>query len=537
MRSARWLAVTSGFLVGGAAVYASGCVSSDEYCALTLTCPGDADAGPGKPDGSPPDPACTGSPMSRDGGTPAQCGIFADPDAPEAGSDGSQKMPFRSLQKAVDTAKAAGKPVFACAKPFAEHLQVPSGVTIYGGLDCGHDWVWAASPRTVVKPAAGVMTKGGSEIAARLSAGAGTTVIEDVDVAAPDGAAPGVSSIAVMIEDTGAEVSRCDFTAGNGAAGEVGAHLADDPALDGIDGSAGFNICAAQLTNPGATGPMKTCSSGGASAGGDGGSGGPPTGASLNGGNGIAGTPPDVNFPSAGLGGNGQSTTGCTNGNPGADGSTGLSGLGATGLGALSAKGYAGTSGMDGGDGKPGQGGGGGGGAKGKTQVVCSGSANFDRAGASGGSGGTGSCGGAKGGGGQAGGSSIAVASIGTKPVTLKTIVLTVGNAGNGGSGGDGQSGGHKGHGKAGGSGANGSLDACSGGDGGQGGQGGPGGGGHGGHAIGVAFKGTAPAGTPTVKFKTTPPTVGIGGAAGANSADPVAGKGADGTSGAMLKL
>src|SRR5258706_13630359 len=112
MRSARWLALTSGFLVTGAAAYASGCVSNDEYCALTLTCAADADGGPGKhdaPPDAPPDPDCVASPMTRAGGTPAKCGIFANPAALEAGSDGSQKMPFKSLQKAIDAAITAAE--------------------------------------------------------------------------------------------------------------------------------------------------------------------------------------------------------------------------------------------------------------------------------------------------------------------------------------------------------------------------------------------------------------------------------------------
>lgn len=549
MRNVSLFLGTSGLVAVVAAGYAAGCVSVGADCALLASCAEYADAGPGGTGGQDggggdarsdamsdaPVVDCAGPPMKMAGGPDTSCGVFAEPGV-AAGGDGSKKSPFASLQAALDAAAIAGKPVYACAKEFDESVHLPSGLVLYGGLDCTHGWAWTAAQRTRIKAPATATTSGATEIAVRLGAGAGKTVIEDVDVIAAGGALPGVSSVAVLIEDTAAELTRSKLTAGDGTKGEDGVSPAHDPGLDGFDGVLGFNICGADVTNPGPAGSTKPCGAQ-TSAGGQGGDGGMPSGASLAGGDGQAGAPSDPASPGGGLAGKGQSAMACTAGVPGADGAPGSSGLGSTGTGAISTSGYAGTAGTDGLDGKPGQGGGGGGGAKGKLQIVCLQLPTKDRAGATGGSGGTGGCGGVRGGGGKAGGSSIALLSLATHPVTLTGVVLDVGNGGDGGKGGDGQDGGGNGSGANGGQGANGASAGCAGGNGGHGGAGGPGGGGLGGHAIGVAHGGTAPQGTPTVTFKTTPPTVGLGGAAGANNTDPVAGKGADGTSGPLVKL
>ena len=538
MRNVSWLAGSSGLVVAVAVAHASGCVGVGDNCALIATCAEYADAGSGGRGGQDrdaPGADCPSPQMMLSGGPDASCGVFASSSAPPSG-DGSRTMPYTKLQAAIDKAALEGRPVYACGQEFDESLHVPSGVTIYGGLDCAAGWVWKTGKPTLVKAPVTATASGATEIAMRLEAGAGKTVIEDVDVTAPGGTMPGVSSVAVLIADTRAELTRSHLTAGDGMKGEDGAHLGDDPALSGVAGTTGFNICGAVATNPGPDGPTKTCGAQ-VSTGGGGGDGGVLTGLNPNGGGGKPGTPPYMSSPTAGIGGAGQSNTNCAPGAQGADGDVGDSGLGAAGKGDLSTSGYGGLSGQDGSDGKPGQGGGGGGASKGKSQVVCPGSNNADRAGATGGSGGTGGCGGAKGGGGKAGGSSMALLSLAMHSITLTSVVLDVGNGGNGGSGGDGQNGGSNGSGANGGQGASGAKAGCTGGNGGLGGAGGPGGGGSGGHAIGVAYNGTAPKGTPSVSFKTTPPTVGIGGAAAANSADPIAGKGADGTTGALVKF
>ena len=513
--------VLAPLLAFAAAAGEIGCGRHAADCDLGLTCPAYAytDA---------PDPACLVPPMLAEGGPIARCGVFAAPGA--SGGDGSRAAPFGSLQDAIDAAAAAGKPVYACAKEFTERIDVPSGAAIYGGLDCDHGWAWAAGQRTRVLAPASATAAGASEIAARLRAGDGKTILADLDVTAPDGLLAGVSSIAVLVEDTEAEITRSTLTAGDGRDGESGAHAGDDPALDGAQGTQGFGICAGGGTNPAPEAPAKACGAG-VSTGGRGGDGGPPTGADIDGAAGGDGQPQYPTSPAAGLGGAGQSAASCEGGGQGADGDAGESGGGAVGSGGVSVDGYSGASGADGADGKPGQGGGGGGGAKGKTLVQCAGAPTIDRAGATGGSGGTGGCGGVGGGGGKAGGSSVALSSLATKAVSLTDVALSVGAGGNGGDGGDGQNGGSGGFGQVGGQGTIGAANGCHGGDGGRGGAGGPGGGGQGGHAIGVAYSGLAPQGTPEVGYKGAAASPGKGGAPGANSTAPM-GHGADGISG-----
>lgn len=538
MRSARWVWMSAGLVVTSGATFGPACVSLKDDCALTATCPvepkGDAgplDSGDAAP---PPDPDCQEAPMNRDGGPLAKCGVYATPTA-SADGDGSLGKPFASLQEAVDFAATTGdKNVYACAKQFNEALRVPSGVSLFGGLDCDQNWAWTAGARTVVKSPAGATVAGASEIGARLVAGLGATVLSDVDIVAPDGALPGVSSIGMLIEDTQAVLSRVTLTAGKGADGAMGTHILPSADLDGVDGVRGLDICVANsLSNPGQAGGKKMCGgvdvSGGA--GGDGGlfSSAPatPLGAG-NGGNGSPLTAVDAGV-TGGAGGAGEpvGASTCGGGTPGLPGTPGKPGAGATTMGVLTSSGYSGESGRDGSDGTPGQGAGGGGGAKGQLSVTC-GTVPGARFGASGGGGGSGACGGAKGGGGQAGGASIALATLTEKAVILTAVTLVVGSGGKGGAGGDGQSGGNGGRGKGGGDAVPGSTAACNGADGGPGGVGGPGGGGHGGPAVGVAYKGAIPGGeSPT--FDGTAAAGGPGGAPGTNSTEPSGGQGANG--------
>lgn len=507
MRNPSLFALTTGL------VSTAGCGVDAGSCDLSLTC--STYAQPGL--------ECT-----LDAGPDPRCGVFAAP-GQVSGGDGSQALPYTSLQAAISAAAAEGKAVYACAKRFDEAIQVPSGAVLYGGLDCDAGWGWVAGGQTLVSAPASAGS-GGSEIAARLLAGSGKTVLQDVTVIAPAGVLPGVSSIAVLLEDTRAELSRCTFTAGDGTAGADGLSVPDDASLNGIPGVAGFGICGAASTNPGPEGPSKTCG-GGVSAGGDGGDGGLPSATDLAGGDGVTGLPQDSS--GTGLGGSGQAALACKAGGQGADGALGSSGWGAIGMGTISVSGFAGVRGGDGTDGRPGQGGGGGGGSKGKLGVVCAGSATLDRAGATGGSGGSGGCGGAKGGGGQSGGASLALVSLSLQEVTLTEVTLIVGAGGDGGDGGDGQSGGTGGLGATGGPGATGANNGCASGDGGRGGAGGPGGGGMGGHAIGLAWKGLPPLGAPSVTYAGSP---GIGGHAGMNSLTPM-GAGADGASGDVVEI
>ncbi len=405
-----------------------------------------------------------------------ELGVFVRNEGDDA-AEGTREAPVESLARAIEIAASASPPkrVYACAQTFAEAIDVPGGVSIYGGLDCqGGTWAWigAAKP-TSITPEAGL-------VPITLRSGA-PMVLEDLVATAVAAADPGSSAIACIADGATATLERCELVAGDA---QDGAAATDQTGM-GVTGDAGLkggNACSSAAPVAGGAVVTNTCG-GLASAGGAGGTGGTTTGGS----SGASGTPAGA----AGQGGTGQPQSGtwaCDpdgNGVDGESGGAGDDGPGGSGDGAFSADGYAGAPGSPGTPGLPGQGGGGGGGTKG-VATTC-----MYNTGTGGGSGGAGGCGGAPGAGGGAGGSSIALLAI-DAPITLLHVKLTAGLPGAGGQGALGQAGGPGGPGGPGGDSSIGSvLAGCPGGDGGPGGPGGNGGGGRGGHSFGIALHGT----------------------------------------------
>ncbi|WP_437764232.1 PGRS family protein [Sorangium sp. So ce281] len=471
----------------GLLLIASGCdgwwINVTDDCEFMLTCEHHDGL---KQDGGPP-VGCV--PSENASAVDDGCGVFVS----TSGSDenaATKEAPVKTLAAALALAEQNGtRRVYACAETFEEAVEVTGSVTIYGGLDCASGWGWVGEQRkTVVTAGAGeiplVMRGGGAEATVRM---------EDVHVQAR-GIEPaaeelaGASSIAALADEANVEFARCVLEAGDAAAGAGGAAY-ETSALGGAEGNSGNAACSAALVVPG--GEVKNdcgtpeeesddslSGAGGIGQAGTGGSGTKGTpGATLNGGMGEEGS------------------TVCTDGIAGESGPEGGPGAGATGLGDISASGFTGTSGGDGAKGGTAQGGGGGGGSKGGAGAdKCPSEASAG--GASGGSGGAGGCGGAGGRGGGAGGASIALISLNAE-LSFDQVTLKTGRGGAGGKGGAGQEGGDGGAGGVGGTKAEGATmlhDACAGGVGGKGGAGGPGGGGRGGHALGIAYKGAAPA-------------------------------------------
>lgn len=494
----------------GLAMHAFGCIFTVPEC---LHC-GEQGSGGGGGGGTP--AGCV--PSESASGVGEECGIFVAANGDDAAS-GTKAAPVKSIAKAIEIAEAKGSRVYACAEEFGEAVEVPAGVTIFGGLDCANGWAWIGetTKTTVVGPA--------DAIAVKLLGGEGTTRIEDVAVRAADATVMGGSSIAVLADGATAELARCELTAGDGAAGEAGASAPMDAPPQAAAGSNGSNACSdldmmggPDATLPGGAQVVNDCGGGDISVGGTGGN-----GNITNGGDGSAGQTGTLGQPGLGEPVNGAGWA-CAAGlglpNSGEPGASGDPGTAASGLGSLSSTGYTGVSAGAGTPGKAGQGGGGGGGAKGGNAICPGGTAG---AGASGGSGGAGGCGGQPGQGGGPGGASIALASM-QATVTLTDCTLTAGHGGMGGPGGNAQPGGAGGVAGQGGQtgGIVGIKAACPGGQGGQGGDGGPGGGGLGGPSLAVAFTGTAPGKVGTTTL--SPGTAGLGGPGGSSNAGANAG-------------
>ncbi|AKT38601.1 hypothetical protein [Chondromyces crocatus] len=462
------------------------------------------------------------------------CGVWASSSQGHDGNAGIKAGPVKSLaeafSRALDPDKGTGR-VYACAEPFQEAVEVPPGITLYGGLDCEAEWGFVGDQRktTIAGPP--------DRVAMRLLPGEAASRIEDVLVQAANGETPGASSIAVLAHQASAELVRCELVAGDGAVGATGEHgavpaMPGDPpptAQAGLPGVAGTRPCLTVsgtlvLTTAGGPPVELVCDDGATSLGGKGGD-----GLANSGQSGQSGQTGD-----AGPGGTGaqanETTWTCTAGRGlGGDGSTGLEGTvgaPAAGVGALSPElGFVGTSGVAGTVGRPGQGGGGGGAAYGGACGILPGAHG------AGGSGGTGGCGGKPGQGGGPGGASFGLVSLDAR-VVLTESKITAGNGGLGGQGGDGQVGGPGGVGGAGGSfsSVNPMRSGCAGGVGGKGGDGGPGGGGLGGHAAAVAFSGT-----PLSLDESIPLTFGAAGPGGMGGTG--AGDGAQGEGGLATRV
>jgi hypothetical protein len=422
------------------------------------------------------------------------CGVFVSFSRGTEVADGTKLSPARTIKQASEILTLRLKDtgglnasIYLCTESFTEEVSLPSGISLYGGLDCADPvdpWVHKLSGSGKVT----VLTAGEGKVPLRLDRGTTTQTtlpsrIEDIRVAAKRGTnmntASEVSSIAVIANEATAIFTRCKLEADNGAQGNTGA-AHEENKEKGIDGVDGVDACIADTMNQ-TKGPIKTCEVG-ESEGGFGGSGGETFGNP-----GGKGDPDSPSAPPNGGAGEGAGMAGCGNGGNGSSGTEGAPGADAMGLGKLDAiAGYVGVT-SDGQSGTPGRGGGGGGGSK--SSSLC----QMMNLGASGGSGGTGGCGGRGGRGGGYGGSSIGVVSI-ASTLELKSTTVIVKNAGAPGLGGEGQPGaaGGKG-GKGGGSIIIDLKPACAGGSGGTGGKGGHGGKGTRGHVIGVAYTGELP--------------------------------------------
>ncbi len=427
---------------------------------------------------------------------PADCGIFV---KASATGSGTQASPVSDVVSAASSVKDKPR-IYVCGgESFTGAVTLPSGVSVFGGLDCASWTYHAANPHPKLQGSANLP-------AVTITEGTQTSFLASIDIEAVDATTEGASSVAVLAANAMVDLEDVFLKAGNGKKGAAGM---DGGAQPGVapGGTLGGNAGTA-VPNGGAGAAMNTCDDG-ASSGGKGGDGGTaPSNGGLNGASGDAGSGANPGFGEV-LGGwncnQGGTNGGAATGTGGNDGTFGT-GAPTTDFGTLSATSYINASGKDGQAGTRGQGGGGGGGSKATAALN----------GAGGGGGGTGGCGGHQGTGGGGGGSSIGVLAFHTT-LTLTNVSISLGKGGDGGKGGNGQLG--QGGGSKGGGGALGSgvKKACDGGDGGQGGNGGSAGGGRGGHAIGIAYAGAAPTGAPTIA---APGTAGSGGPGGTNTVD-----------------
>ena len=407
--------------------------------------------------------------------------VYVSPNGTASGT-GSRNSPVGSISAALAMLGNGKTNIFVCKGTYDENVVLAgvSNIALYGGFSCS-DWTYTCE-KSAVMPLTG---------AALEIDNISGVALTDMHFEAQRRVSNGESSIAAFVnQSSSVTFTRTELVAGAAAKGNDGV-----PGVDGAwDTTSGTKN--ADTVTPG-QGVSCTCTTGGSSAGGNGGApakdGNPGTSDPI-----LSGLAPPQDG-AAGTGGTNNCLTGM--GHQGADAPAGSNGDAVTVLGTLTSAGWSPSNGNQGTDGTPGQGGGGGGGNNG-----------------AGGGGGCGGCGGTGGTGGTAGGSSIALLSF-DSGVQLISCDLSTGQAGNGGAGGNGGSS------IAGSGGGGGGLvdpnNGCSGGNGGQGGAGGAGGGGAGGISAGILYSGQVPTYVTDTTFNagSTTDLSGTGGPGGASGA------------------
>ena len=393
-------------------------------------------------------------------------GIFVDPTSGDDTRLGTKGAPARTIAGAL-TKLRGRKRIYLCEGTLDEHVKLRTAVNLFGGFAC-KTWIFTGKHVSVAPHDVGY--------ALHLDEVPEPFVISDVDFMAAAGVEAAPSSIAVFASKSpSGTLRRSSLTAktgakgANGAAGAPGTLASSTPLANTINGTAPFAL----LPKKPGLGQTCTCSNGGVSKGGDGGS--PAAGVGTTG---KAGTPAQAVPSPAGADGAGTGGTNSANnveGHRGSDAPAAENGSAADRAYDLTPEGLAPISAGDGSEGGPGQGGGG------------SGDYSLPGSSAAGSSGGCGGCGGRKGKGGVAGGGSIALVAY-ESGVRLENCVLSSADAGEGGQGGAGGGGG------AGGAGGPAFMSqTVPGGAGGVGGAGGAGAGGAGGITAGVVYKGAKP--------------------------------------------
>ncbi len=383
-------------------------------------------------------------------------------------ADGSASAPFRTIQKAVDSAEGTfiRKHVYIAAGVYEENVTVVGPVSLIGGFST--DGAWTYSEMNVTTIVAMGKTAGRTIAIDAVDVGqeawfASLTLVAGAEVQASDG----VDVYGVKCSECpGLGLYRLNVSVGPG--GNVTEVPVGANGVKGGNGGTGSSI-----GTPGAGG-VSACGR----EGGVGGIGGSSS-------SGYAGMPGNIVGEGGGAGGSGGVSTWAGDGGNGAGCSvSGQDRGGAQTVGSVVGGYWLGTAGTNGEDGCSGHGGGGGGGGRGVS------SQSGVQYGSGGGGGGAGGCAGGGGPGGKAGGASLGVLLDQSTGARIENCVISTSDAGDGGVGGNGGTGGTGG---LGGPWTNGQSGYYSGegGTGGQGTNGGKGGGGAGGVSYAVYLSDT----------------------------------------------
>jgi hypothetical protein len=200
-------------------------------------------------------------------------GIFASSSlGSDATGDGTMAAPYATAGQAISVAKAKGKRVFLCAEPYSEAISFVSGVSVFGGLDCSQPAWTVAATRAHFAPA-----QSPAAVATGISV---PTVVEAVEIFAPDAVTPSGSSVA-LAATSAAQLSLVNvwLQAGNAADGTAGTEGVGNVEGNGANGANGGNeiTCATLMecavnqggSNARRAGGTSTCGGGAGGSGGN----------------------------------------------------------------------------------------------------------------------------------------------------------------------------------------------------------------------------------------------------------------------------
>ncbi|MEO7112915.1 MAG: hypothetical protein ABI183_20905 [Polyangiaceae bacterium] len=376
-------------------------------------------------------------------------GVFVATTATAAGADGTRAHPFATLQAGITSAKTQQKRVYACVGTYAEQITIADGVSVFGNLDCAHDWAPITQHALLKAP---------TSPAVRADQIQSPTRIDSLDIDAPDGTPASKNSIGVIATASpGLTIANATIQAGagfDGIGGVEGAQLVQSSDGNGAGSGSGgvaynaalsphpdLSVCPGYRPLPSASCLPNTASGGTTScvAPADAGVDAAPFQPGVGGTGGAGGECSLTDTCTTGVGAGVMEVACCTD-TPAAGGApsgnapiAGTNGRNAVGI--WSGTTYVSGDGVGGTDGSPGQGGAGGGGIDpflldyGTTHKA----AGYIGQGISGSGGGSGGCPGLAGTFGTGGGASIAI--VTDSAIILDTCVVKSGNGGRAGQG------------------------------------------------------------------------------------------------------
>ena len=237
--------------------YGTACEEDARLCT-----PGDGAAGEGGEGGAGGDGGGdVGGSGGEGGGTPpgcepiedepigTGCGVYV---ASGATGDGTQLSPFGTVTQAVAELGSA-KRIYICGgETFTGSIDLPSDVSIYGGMDCAA-WVFrSANPKPEIV--------GDADEPAIAISGSEAGTLSFVRVTAADAVTPGESSVAVFIQGAETTIRDCELTARAGATGAPGAPQQKVLTPATANGTAGENGCdGTTMTNVGGDPGLNSC--------------------------------------------------------------------------------------------------------------------------------------------------------------------------------------------------------------------------------------------------------------------------------------